>query len=147
MAEITYEQAAKGLAARDDLAPGELAAVRLLLWHETWLRRDDFRKTCVIANGPMFVYWWDARTFYDSKPHGASSSQMKVLALALALAEDEFGFGGFGYAHKRAVAEAFATALGQELTPAKPVHSHPEFIPCDEVLKCPARQPKEQFDA
>ena len=134
MGEITYEQAAAALAELAPVPPPhEAAAVRLLLWHKTWLQREDFRRACL--TGPpvsrVEIHWRKAAAFLASGPRGTSSSQVAVLEIAIALAEDEFHLTGFGHAHQRAVAEAFATALGQELAVAKPVHSHPDFIPCE----------------
>jgi hypothetical protein len=139
MTDLTYEQAVAGLTARDDLPPRAAAAVRLLLWHESWLRRADFRQRCLITS-PVGVHWDAVHEFRDGELPGASTSQVIVLDVVLALVEDQFRFRHLGHAHQRAVAEAFATALGQELAPAKPVHGHPDIVPCEPP--CPlAAQP------
>lgn len=136
MTGLSYEQAVTGLTAiATDLAPGQAAAVRLLLWHDSWLRRADFRRACLSGSPPVLFHWRDAANFLAAPPRGASSSQVAVLEVAIALAEDRFHLTGLGHAHRRAVAEAFAAALGEELTPAKPVHGHPDLIPCE--LPCP----------
>jgi hypothetical protein len=136
MPEISYEQAASALAARTDLPPFAAAATRLLLWHETWLRRADFRRACLTTR-PLGVNWDAVHEFRDSNPPRASTSQMIMLDVVLVLVEDSLNFRHLGHAHKRAVAEAYATALGQALAEAEPVHNHPEFIPC-EPSSCPA---------
>lgn len=133
MAEITCEQAVTGLAELvPTLPPHEAAAVRLLLWHKTWLQREDFRRACLLPASPPLVeiHWRKAAAFLAGTPRGTSSAQVAILEIAIALAEDELHLTGFGHAHKRAVAEAFAAALGQELAPAVPRHNHPDFIPC-----------------
>ena len=132
MTGLSYEQAVTGLTnAFTEMGPRAAAAVRLLLWHNSWLRREDFRRACLSASPAVLLDWRAAAQFLATAPVGASSSQVAVLEVAIALAEDKFHLTGLGYAHQRAVAEAFAAALGQELTPAKPVHGHPDFIPCE----------------
>ena len=129
---LTYEQAETGLTGTaPSLAPGQAAAVELLLWHESWLRREDFRLACLSASPAVLLDWSAAANFLAAAPEGASSSQVAVLEVAIALAEDQFHLAGLGHAHRRAVAQAFAAALGQELTPAMPVHSHSGVIPCE----------------
>jgi hypothetical protein len=140
--EISFEDLAAGLRgwARGRTAH-EQAAVELLIWHETWLRRPDFKGACITQKAPRLVAridWYEAREFIDwgyarrgEQPVPASSSQRRVLDLAVALGEDRFGLGGLGYAHKRAVAQAFAAACGERLGPAEVRHDHPDFIPGD----------------
>jgi hypothetical protein len=130
MTALTYEQAVAGLTARTDLPPFAAAATRLLLWHESWLRQEDFRRRCLTTD-PVGIHWDAVHEFRDGALPGASTSQVIVLEVALTLVEDHFRFRHLGHAHKRAVAEAFAAALGQELTPATPVHGHPGFIACE----------------
>jgi hypothetical protein len=46
----------------------EQAAVELLSWHETWLRRPDFREACITQLAPGLVAridWYEAREFVD----------------------------------------------------------------------------------
>ena len=51
MTDLTYEQAVTGLTSTaPNLAPHKAAAVRLLLWHDSWLRREDFRRACLSAS-------------------------------------------------------------------------------------------------
>jgi hypothetical protein len=132
MTGLSYQQAVTGLTkAFTEMGPRETAAVKLLLWHESWLRREDFRRACLRADPAVLLDWRAAAYFVGDMPVSASSSQIAVLEFAIALAEDKFHLAGLGHAHQRAVAEAFATAFGQELTPAKLVHGHPDFIPCE----------------
>ena len=132
MTGLSYEQAVTGLTdTAPHLAPREAAAVRLLLWHDSWLRREDFRRACLSASPTVLLDWRAAAKFLAAAPVGASSSQVVVLEVAIALAEDKLHLTGLGYAHQRAVAKAFAAALGQELTPVKPGHGHPDFIACE----------------
>ena len=132
MTDLTYVQAVTGLTNTAlDLAPCAAAAVRLLLWHDSWLRREDFRRACLSAGPPVLLHWRAAAKFLAATPRGASPTQVVVLEMAIELAEDELHLTGLGLAHRRAVAEAFVAALGQQLTPATPVHCHPDFIPCE----------------
>ena len=144
MSEISFEDLAAGLRGyyRGGTAH-EQAAVELLIWHESWLRRPDFREACITQRAAGLVAridWYEAREFIDrgysrrgERPVPASSSQRRVLDLAVALGEDQFGLSGLGRAHKRAVAQAFAAAAGLRLEPPIPEagHNHPAFIPGD----------------
>jgi len=116
------------------------AAVELLIWHETWLRRPDFRDECITYRNTAIIHWEAAREFIDrgfaqrgQRPLPASSAERNILDLAVALGEDQFGLAGFGYAHQRAAAQAFAAAVGLQLEPPGPGtgHNHPDFIPGD----------------
>jgi hypothetical protein len=142
--EISFEDLAAGL--RGWIRGGtahEQAAVELLIWHETWLRRPDFRDACITQLAPGLVAridWYEAREFVDrgfarrgERILPASSSQRRVLDVAVALGENQFGLSGLGLAHKRAVAQAFAAACGERLEPPVPEigHSDPDFIPGD----------------
>lgn len=152
MTEISFEDLAKGLRgwARHQTAH-EQAAVELLIWHETWLRRPDFKEAAITQLAPGLVArinWEAAREFIDQgyltgaaiqrreHPLPASTSERAVLDVAVALGENMFRLPGLGHVHRRKVAEAFAAALGQQLEPAPLVHNHPEFIPGD--LSCEA---------
>ena len=144
MPEISFEDLAAGLRGYyRGCTVHEQAAVELLIWHETWPRRPDFKGACITQLAPGLVAhidWYEAREFIDrgyaqrgERPVPASSSQRRVLDLAVALGEDQFGLSGLGLAHKRAAAQAFAAACGLRLEPAIPEvgHSHPDFIPGD----------------
>jgi hypothetical protein len=90
------------------------AAVDLLAWHESWLRRADFTTAAVENRGVhLAINWRKAREFYDSGP-GASTSQLAILDLAVTLAEDRFRFGIMGDAHSQAIVRAVAQALGED---------------------------------
>jgi len=144
MSEISFEDLAAGLRGYyRGGTPHEQAAVELLIWHESWLCRPDFKGACItqLAAGLVArIDWYEAREFIDrgyarrgERPVPASSSQRRVLDLAVALGEDQFGLSGLGHAHKRAAAQAFAAAAGLRLEPPIPEigHSHPDFIPGD----------------
>lgn len=115
----------------------------MLIWHETWLRRPDFKGACITQRAPglvAIINWEGAREFADrgyaqrgERPLPASTSQRAVLDLAVALGEDRFRLSGLGHAHKRAAAQAFAAAAGLRLEPPIPEigHNHPDFIPGD----------------
>jgi len=142
--DISFEDLAAGLRGwgRGGTAH-EQAAVELLIWHESWLRRPDFRDECITQLAPGLIArinWEEAREFVDrgftrpgDRPLPASSSQRRVLDLAVAIGENQFGLSGLGHAHKRAVAQAFAAACGLRLEPQIPEigHNHPDFIPGD----------------
>ena len=88
------------------------AALELLIWHDYWLRRSDFRRACVTQTAqPPYMRWEKARDFADSGP-ACSSSQLVMLRLAVAIAADDLGLQRLGAAHRRAAVKAFAQALG-----------------------------------
>jgi hypothetical protein len=54
----------------------EQAAVELLSWHETWLRRPDFREACITQLAPGLVAridWYEAREFVDGATRGGAN--------------------------------------------------------------------------
>jgi len=88
------------------------AAVELLIWHEFWLRRQDFIRAAVVRRGKEAWIDWDvAREFADGKP-GASTSELAILDLAVALGENRYRLSIMGSAHSRAIADAVAQAAG-----------------------------------
>jgi hypothetical protein len=92
------------------------AAIDLLIWHEYWLRRGDFREACIrqMAQGLVARISWDkARDFADSRPR-ASSSELAILDLAVALGENRYRLSIMGAAHSRMIVQAVAGALGEE---------------------------------
>jgi hypothetical protein len=95
-------------------ASTEIAAVDLLIWHETWLRRQDFRDAAIRPRGPggAVIDWRAARAFRDSSAV-ASSSELTILGVAIALGQDTLGLSGLGRGHAAAVASAFAAAVPQ----------------------------------
>jgi hypothetical protein len=145
--EISFEDLAKGLRgwARGQTAH-EQAAVDLLIWHETWLRRPDFKGAAITqlsAGLVAIINWYEAREFIDrgycpagqQRPLPASSSQRRLLDFAVAVGENQFGLQSMGHVHRWHMAQAFARACGyqvQEPVP-EPGHSHPDFIPGDPV--------------
>ncbi len=140
--EISFEDLAAGLRGwARGRAAYEQAAVELLIWHETWLRRPDFRGACITQRAAGLVAridWEDAREFVDNGFFAlgepvlpASSSQRRLLDFAVALGENMFGLSGMGIVHRWHMAAAFARACGQTLEGPvpEPGHNHPEFIP------------------
>lgn len=127
-----FDTLAAGLRSWAEGSRGEEAAVELLIWHESWLRRTDFAGRCVRSNasGAAWILWAAASEFAESGPR-ASTSELAVLNLAVALGSDRFGISGFGRVHRRKAAEAFAAACGWRLEGDIPEvgHSHPDFIP------------------
>lgn len=124
------------------------AAVELLCWHETWLRRSSFTSRCVRAGaiGEAWILWAAASEFAESGPR-CSASELNVLRVAVAIGGDDFGLSGFGHIHSYKVAEAFATALGQRLEGLIPEvgHSHPDVIPgTPETCGACAREAKDE---
>ncbi len=92
------------------------AAVELLIWHEFWLNRADFRAACVAkVSGYTVIRWRLAREFAEAGPRCATSEET-VLRLAVAIALDDFRLSNLGYQHRRAMVEAFARAVGLEVT-------------------------------
>jgi hypothetical protein len=89
------------------------AAVKLLIWHESWLRRPAFLADATrhYPDEEMVAIIWP-----DAARHAgiarASSSELSVLRFAIALATDQFGIGGLGAAHRQAFTDAFTTATG-----------------------------------
>jgi hypothetical protein len=123
-----FDSLAAGLRAWAAGSRNDEAAVELLIWHETWLRRYAFTGRAIRADGG--INWAVARQFLKNKPDG-STSQLAVLDLAVALGEDRFGISGLGHVHRYKAADAFARACGQRLEGLipEPGHSHPDFIP------------------
>ena len=100
-----------------DHDPHVRAAVELLVWHEHWLRRQDFQRACIhddtAIDGSTWIHWRHAREFFDSGPRG-SSSELAILDLAVALGENRYRLSIMGDAHSRAIAQAVARALGED---------------------------------
>jgi hypothetical protein len=127
-----FDELAAGLrrkaASRNDR---ERAAVELLIWHETFLRRRDFFEAAVgIAGDDYYVSWSRAARFAEHA-NGVSSSQRTVLNLAAWIATDPLGLSRLGHMHAYKAAEALAHALGQGLEGLipEPGHTHPDFVP------------------
>ena len=93
------------------------AAAELLIWHEHWLRRPDFRRACIhddtVVDGSLWINWRQAREFCDSAPRG-STSELAILDLAVALGENRYRLSSMGHAHSRAIAQAVARAVGED---------------------------------
>jgi hypothetical protein len=143
-----FDELCTGLRAWAAGSDSNEAAVELLIWHASWLRRADFTSRCVCsgANGESWILWTGAADFAESGPR-ASSSELAILNLAVALGEDRFGLSGFGRVHKRKAAEAFARACGWRLEGDIPEqgHSHPDFIPgTPETCEACAREAKDE---
>jgi hypothetical protein len=118
MTDITLEDRIAGLRGwvREHDA-SERAAVELLIWKESWLRRPDFISACIRQVTPrdMAVIDWHAARRYLASPPQASSSEIKILDLAIALGACEYPWlTGMGHAHKRAIVDAVTAAMGLE---------------------------------
>jgi hypothetical protein len=139
-----FDATAAGLRAWAAGSRNDEAAVELLIWHETWLRRYAFTRRAI--NGAGGIDWAVARQFLKNRPDG-TSSEIAVLNLAVALGEDAFGISGLGLRHQRKAAEAFAYACGWRLEGdiPEPGHSHPDFIPgTPETCGACAREAKDE---
>lgn len=89
------------------------AAVWLLLTHDVWLRRPEFREVCRRSGGDWWIDWSAARAAFDAGGFDRSSStERAVLDLAIALGQDRFRFSRMGGENARAVVEAVRHALG-----------------------------------
>jgi len=156
--EISFEDLAAGLRgwARGSTAH-EQAAVELLIWHEAWLRRPDFKGACITQRAAglvAIINWEEAREFIDrgctQRGHPglpASSSQRRLLDLAVALGENMFGLSSMGAVHRWHMAAAFAKACGCRLEGPipEPGHNHPGFIPGDpEACGACAREARDE---
>lgn len=106
-----------------DHDPHVRAAVELLIWHETWIRRAGFVNAAVRRDGSRGtgkgtgVAWidWDAARSFASTGPRASTSELAVLDLAVALGENRYRLSIMGDAHAGAIVTAFAQALGVNL--------------------------------
>lgn len=127
MAEITFEDRVKGLRGwpRYD-GPHDRAAVELLIWNESWLRRTDFVDECVVqhAAGLVARIDWQKAERFAATVRIASSSERRILSLAVMLADrsecpDWLRFRGD--AHAQAVVNAIAAAMEVDIVkPAGP---------------------------
>jgi hypothetical protein len=94
--------------------PHVRAAVELLIEHEAWIRRADFRRAAIERNArEAWINWRKAREFADADPR-ASTSEMAVLDLAVAIGENRYRFSIMGPANSRMIAQAVARALGED---------------------------------
>lgn len=106
-----YEALRRGAAVQND---HRRAGVELLIQHEHWLSRADFRRAALRDDpeyGEALIRWDQAGEFLDSGPRG-STSELAVLRLAVALARDTFDFGVMGRGHRAMIRQALDTALG-----------------------------------
>jgi hypothetical protein len=91
------------------------AAVELLVEHDVWLHRDEFRQTCLerTSEGGWWIAWYSAREAFDAGGlRCASSTEVAVLEFAIALGTDRFRFSRMGAASTRLLMDAVASALG-----------------------------------
>lgn len=106
-----YEALRRGAAVQGE---HRRAAVELLIQHEHWLNRADFRHAALTddpEHGEALIRWDQAAEFLDNGPRG-STSELAVLRLAVALARDTFDFGVMGHGHRAMIRQALDTALG-----------------------------------
>ena len=94
--------------------PHVRAAVELIIWHEMWLRRADFRTAAVHRGKYESTIDWDAAREFVDAGAVASTSEMAILDLAVALGENRYRLSIMGSAHSRAIAKAVAQAAGEE---------------------------------
>jgi hypothetical protein len=91
------------------------AAVELLIWHQTWIRRADFIAACTDSGDGMTAIRWDrAQAFADRDGLRGSTHEITQLRLAVAIGSDEYRLAGKGRANAEAIMRAFAAALGME---------------------------------
>jgi hypothetical protein len=116
---VDFDELAAALRARAAGRASQAAAVELLAWHESWLRRASFIRACVRHDGEGLaeINWAKARAFHASGPRG-STSELDVLDLAIAIGEDRYGLTQKGTQHRVAIVRAIATALSIEAPPA-----------------------------
>lgn len=98
-------------------SPHVLAAVKLLIDHDYWLRRADFIKAAVQpASDGSYIVWRKAREAFDAGTFNRSStSELAVLDFAIALGEDRFHLGNMGRHNSRLLVDALAAALDVEV--------------------------------
>lgn len=126
-----FDALAAALRARVDGQDAHVrAAVDLLAWNESWLRRPDFIKACIVQHSSgdvASVNWHIAGRFAAAAPR-ASTSQLAILELAVTLAQRNASWLRFdGDAHARAVVTAIAAAVGVDIVkPAGPALAEPE---------------------
>ena len=111
---LTFERTTNGLRTWLALQPAWIgAAAELLIWHESWLRRQDFLTDVTWYapddGGVVGIRWSKVEAFLEPGPR-ASSSQLSVLRAVLDLGTDRYGIGGLGHSHRQALADAFAAA-------------------------------------
>ena len=99
-----------------DHDPHVRAAVELLIAHDVWLRRPEFRRTCVqpaYGGREHWISWSAACELFDAGEFAnASTTERAVLDFAIALGEDRYYFGAMGMANTRLLVAATARALG-----------------------------------
>jgi hypothetical protein len=92
------------------------AAVELLITHDVWLRRPEFRAACLHhdrGGGEVWVDWAAAREAFDAGEFTrASMTERAVLDLAIALGTDRYRLRVMGPATSRLVAQAVTAAAG-----------------------------------
>ncbi|TKG61502.1 hypothetical protein [Prauserella endophytica] len=94
-------------------SPLILAATNLLLEHEGWLWRADFRRTCIhyFPDEQMARFDWLAVQDLLAEEPRASTSELAILRFACALALDEFSWSAMGTSHQAMLRRAVDTAL------------------------------------
>ncbi len=94
------------------------AAVELLIGHNTWLRRIEFRAFLhADSTGEVWINWCAARDAFDAGAFDRSSStELAVLDLALALATNHYRLSSMGPANAALIATAVTAAVGHTRT-------------------------------
>jgi hypothetical protein len=116
MSRPSYDEVVRGLYAwvrHHDLHVR--AAVTLLIAHDVWLHREEFRQTCLrrTSDGDWWIDWRAAREAFDAgELRCASSTEVAMLDFAIALGTDCFRFSRMGETNTRLLMDATALALG-----------------------------------
>lgn len=91
------------------------AAVWLLLAHEVWPARADFRTTCLChrSDGQLWIDWRAARRAFDAGTfHVRPGRDRAVLDLVIAVGEDRYRLGAMGPDEARLITAAITHAVG-----------------------------------
>src|SRR4051794_24668923 len=91
------------------------SAVELLIGHETWLRRAEFRSACLHLDDDGEV-WIDFQAAAAARAAGefaaSSSTERAVLDLAVARGTDRYRFSAMGPANRDLIIRAVRASLG-----------------------------------
>lgn len=99
-----------------DHDPHVRAAVELLVWHEYWLRREDFRAAVIgTSTTETWVRWDEATHFRKTKGLSASRSELAILDIAVTIGKDDFKLSRMNDEQAEAIVKAFSDALEAEM--------------------------------
>jgi len=95
--------------------PHVRAAVELLIWEGSWIRRPDFQAAAIGRDAvKAWIMWGEAARFRAGPGASASSSELAVLDVAIEIGLDAFRLSRMDDEQAEAVVTAFAAALGME---------------------------------